>query len=651
MNSGYDLTTAGSSEPTLDDQGSASPYIPGLADELGERVLILGDEGAPSLELLRFRSTLTTIPGFEVALRRRVERLRQFRNESFAHPPAVEYLGADRRLVLLSSHIPGRRLSEVIEDAQGPAFAASLIQQLTPALAAFHRYGDGVGHGALTASRIMILPEGKLVILEHVLGSALERLQLAAAPVHSDLGIPVPATAITVRPRIDSRTDLFQLGLLALALLVGRRLNSDEYPGNPARVLDEVLPSSGPQEFRGLRRWLERALQLNGQEFLTTIDATDALREIPNESPEEHAQRWQELLKATPFFDELTPVVDEAESAPENEPDAEFEYPALVEAAEPLEEFPMQEPPVVSTPPEPPSAVQPLDELKKQAMPHKAVWSPPPLRASRMMVRKHDPRLQWIILALGLCAVAEAIAIGFLVRRQWNAPPPVTATEVRFETPAPGASVMVNGQAAGVTPLQLKIGPEVRSISVASPPPAAPTPDLTIGSTGQQNPPAVSGRAAAPAARPSNAPAAAEPPPQRSGGIRFSSPIEVEVFEGDKRLGSSATGIVSAPVGRHELELVNSALGYRTRQVVEVRDGRVVPLVVSPPNGRININAVPWAEVLINGKSVGETPIGNLSIPLGEHEILFRHPQLGELRRTVVVRFDVVTRVSVTLGK
>jgi hypothetical protein len=130
------------------------------------------------------------------------------------------------------------------------------------------------------------------------------------------------------------------------------------------------------------------------------------------------------------------------------------------------------------------------------------------------------------------------------------------------------------------------------------------------------------------AARPAPA-APVVPPAQRTGGIRLTSPIEVEVFEGDKRLGSSATGIVSASVGRHEFDLVNSVLGFRTRQVVEIKDGRVVPIVVTPPNGRININAVPWAEVLINGKSVGETPIGNLSIPLGEHEIVFRHPQLG----------------------
>ena len=74
-------------------------------------------------------------------------------------------------------------------------------------------------------------------------------------------------------------------------------------------------------------------------------------------------------------------------------------------------------------------------------------------------------------------------------------------------------------------------------------------------------------------------------------------------------------------------------------------------MTVSPPNGSININAVPWAEVWINGKSVGETPIGNLTLPLGEHEIVFRHPQLGEQRRRATVRLDSVTRVSVNLQR
>ena len=76
------------------------------------------------------------------------------------------------------------------------------------------------------------------------------------------------------------------------------------------------------------------------------------------------------------------------------------------------------------------------------------------------------------------------------------------------------------------------------------------------------------------------------PAPQRFGGIRLSSPIELEVFEGDTRLGSSATGIVSAPAGRRELDLVNSVLGFRLRQAVDIKAGQVVPLTVSATEWR-----------------------------------------------------------------
>ena len=155
--------------------------------------------GTPTLELLRFRRTLTTIPGFEVALRRRVERLRHFRHPAFARTPAVEYLGQERSLALLSTYTAGRRLSEVLAHAQDPALAASLIHQLTPALDALNDYSEGVGHGALTASRIVIAPDGQLIIVEHVLGSAVERLHMTAAAIRRDLGIPVPGRRRDIR--------------------------------------------------------------------------------------------------------------------------------------------------------------------------------------------------------------------------------------------------------------------------------------------------------------------------------------------------------------------------------------------------------------------------------------------------------------------
>ena len=131
----------------------------------------------------------------------------------------------------------------------------------------------------------------------------------------------------------------------------------------------------------------------------------------------------------------------------------------------------------------------------------------------------------------------------------------------------------------------------------------------------------------------------------------MSSPFELDVLEDERLLGSSAGRPVVTTAGRHEFDLVNSALGYRSRRVVDIKAGQIVSLAVTPPNGSISINALPWADVWIDGKLVGETPLGNVSVPVGEHQIVFRHPELGERRQNAIVRSDRPTRVSANLRR
>ena len=82
--------------------------------------------------------------------------------------------------------------------------------------------------------------------------------------------------------------------------------------------------------------------------------------------------------------------------------------------------------------------------------------------------------------------------------------------------------------------------------------------------------------------------------------------------------------------------------------------GRVVGTTavrLDAPNGTVHINAVPWAEVWIDGQRIGETPIGNLPARIGTREILFKHPDLGERRTTVLVTLKEPTRISMDLRK
>jgi eukaryotic-like serine/threonine-protein kinase len=75
----------------------------------------------------------------------------------------------------------------------------------------------------------------------------------------------------------------------------------------------------------------------------------------------------------------------------------------------------------------------------------------------------------------------------------------------------------------------------------------------------------------------------------------------------------------------------------------------VTTFSVPLPTGTVHVNAVPWAEVWIDGKRVGETPIGNLSIAIGPHELVFRHPELGEKTVLTVVKPGAPTMIATDL--
>ena len=136
-----------------------------------------------------------------------------------------------------------------------------------------------------------------------------------------------------------------------------------------------------------------------------------------------------------------------------------------------------------------------------------------------------------------------------------------------------------------------------------------------------------------------------------SGWLRVSAPADMLLYKRGRLLGSSEIDRIMLPVGKHEIEIVNNALGYQGVRTVNVAPGKTSVVTVELPNGSVSLNATPWASVWIDGKNVGETPIGNLPIRIGNHEVVFRHPQLGEQRRVVTVTLNSPSRLSIDLTK
>ena len=215
------------------------------------------------------------------------------------------------------------------------------------------------------------------------------------------------------------------------------------------------------------------------------------------------------------------------------------------------------------------------------------------------------------------------------------APAPVVG-QLQIRTDPVGARVVVDGQPRGVSPLMLEgLTPGVHTVMLES----------ALGSVTEQVTidPGATASLVVPLGGPPGAPV--------SGWISIAAPVDVQVYEDQRLLGSNRSDRIMVSAGRHELNIVNEALGYRSSRVVQVTPGNVSSIRLDWPKGTMALNALPWAEVWVDGERVGDTPIGNVLVPIGPHEIVFRHPELGEQAHKVIVTLTAPARVSADLRK
>jgi hypothetical protein len=736
---------------------------PLFADGLGERVVAADSTTGELLQILRLRPALTAVPSFEFALRERTARLMNFRHAYYARVRRVDRVQANGSLAIVSDHVEGTRLSEILRVASQAGLqldinaALCLIRQLVPAVAMLHENARDASHGLIAPERIVVTPHARLVIVEHVAGSAIEQLQYGRERLWQDFRIAMPASAGVAR--FDHRADVNGIGITALSLVLGRPLAADEFPHAIPSLLMQARERSPLGDERPLsnafRSWLGRTLQLDvrrafasAPEALTALEealASDAsyvpapvaletflsqyiaaiLEPLPQAPPPALAVAPSPVVMAAVpaavpapvpapvAAPQVSPVPIESSVPREARPAVSLQsVPTIADLIQvsDLQRFPQQSPASVSTgATEPPRALE--ADLDTFAFEHREDdgFDEAPADAAEPVVAPPAPPKRGRTKLIAVVGLVIALGAGgvFAARKysSGGAVEPSLGTLIVQSSPA-GVEVFVDGVSRGMTPSRLSIpaGSHILELRGRGVPRVIPL-QITAGSQVSQylefpdtpmtgmlvvhSQPAgakvtVDGVAkgvapltleglepgdhevilqsetgssrhvvkvlagtTASLVAPVTTVAPAEGPV--SGWISVKAPFVIEIREDGQLLGTTDTDRVMMAAGKHVLELVNQTLGFHETRTVQVLPGKVASMAIELPTGKVNLNAAPWAEVWVDGKHVGETPIGNLELPIGPHEIVFRHPELGEKRHAVSVTAAAPVRVSVSM--
>lgn len=133
--------------------------------------------------------------------------------------------------------------------------------------------------------------------------------------------------------------------------------------------------------------------------------------------------------------------------------------------------------------------------------------------------------------------------------------------------------------------------------------------------------------------------------PVFSGWLTVVAPFIVDMAREGQPFGTSEQSRVMLPPGRHKITLSNKELGFSQAQDVDIEPGGIRTVTINP-KGTVGINAVPWAEVFLDGAKLGDTPLAGIQVPLGTREFVFKNPQYGEKRLTVTVRATPQTAIA-----
>jgi hypothetical protein len=417
-------------------------------DGFGTRTLSFDPDNGDPIEVLSFAAALASVPAFAAATGERVARLARVRHTMYARVRKIERPAADA-LLLYSDHVPGWRLSEVLRVVERERWrldistVLALLRQLLPAVALFSRHQRDATIGTIGTERLILTPQGRLVITEFVLAPGLEKVQYSRERLWRELRVAMPPTASP--SRVPPSADVVGMGTVALSLLLGRLLKDDEYLVSLGDLFDTLTETSGDKTKRlsvPFRTWIARALQFDAQaSYQTTQEAQVGFEEM--------LARERSYVTSSAQLNQFVINFEREIGQPP--------MPSSVVASIPSAAPTIAEPAIPLTP-----AASPVEAPEAPAAPvapAASVAPAAPSAPSAPSAPEPEPPLwrRHALVALIAIALIEGVAIAWLLSR--DGPATMDGGELVVQSRPVAARVAIDGEDRGITPYTTELSP------------------------------------------------------------------------------------------------------------------------------------------------------------------------------------------------
>jgi hypothetical protein len=197
--------------------------------------------------------------------------------------------------------------------------------------------------------------------------------------------------------------------------------------------------------------------------------------------------------------------------------------------------------------------------------------------------------------------------------------------QARVTSTAPNARVTLDGKELGVTPLTIStLSAGKHMVTVESNSGTVNTPmSVSPGETTELDVPVY------------------------PGWVSVLASVELQIFEGERFLGTTESEKLLLSPGHHKLDFVSEPLGYRHAQMAVVTPGATAALSIVMPKVSVEIEGPAGTELFVDGDVAGKLPMKDLRLPLGTREFVFKLPGNDTRRQVVVLTNKAPMKVAV----